>query len=447
MSNISLPLGAALLVAAPLSAGDWPQWRGPNGTGVSSERNLPMQWSADEHIAWKAPLGGLGVSSPVVSGNHVFVTSQAGEGRQRPGNHPTLAGAADRQAERPLGAGRASPAGKMVFFLVEAFDRRDGRRLWQYRAEAKGELPPVHQKHNLASSTPVTDGTLVYAWFGDGQIVALDMNGRLVWQRHLGQDYAPFEIDWGHGSSPILYGDSLILLCDHAPASYLLALDRRTGRERWKADRGKGRSSYSTPLVVAGPRGDELIVNSSDRLDAYDPRNGEPLWHADGPNRFPVPTPVAHEGMLYTSRGYRSGPYMAIRPGGRGDVTESHIRWRVATGAPYVSSILFYDHLIYMASDVGVIFCVDARTGERIWQERMEGIFSASPVAGDGKVYFVSETGATIVLRAGRTPEVLAINDIGVRLVASPAIAGGQILLRSDDHLVAVGTAAPDTDP
>ena len=302
-----------------------------------------------------------------------------------------------------------------------------------------GTLPGVHDKHNLASPSPVTDGRMIYAWFGTGQVVALDMNGTLVWQRHLGKEISPFDVIWGHSSSPTLFEDTLLLLADHAPASYLLAVDARTGRERWKADRGKGKLSYSTPVVVTTPAGPEVIVNSSDRVDAYDPRTGALLWYTGTTNRFPIPVPVFHDGVIYMSRGYRSGPYMAIRPGGRGDITKTHIVWETQTGAPYISSLVHDAGLIYMATDVGGVTVVDAKTGARVWQQRIDGIFSASPVAGDGKVYFASETGETIVLRAGRTPEVIARNDVGARLMASPAISNGQIFLRSDDQLFAVG--------
>jgi len=439
MSGWRLALGATLIAGVTVSASDWPSWRGPLGTGSTPETRLPERWSATENIAWKAPLGGLGVSSPIVAGNRIFVTSQIGSGVRSPGNHPRLVQGADAAAagERALEA-RAS-ADNRTFFLVEAFNRADGKRLWEYRLEAVGLLPGVHDKHNLASPSPVTDGQMVYAWFGTGQLVALDMNGRLAWQRHLGTEISPFDVVWGHSSSPTLFEDTLILLCDHAPASYLLAVDKRTGKQTWRADRGKGKMSYSTPLVVQAASGPELIVNSSERIDAYDPRTGALLWYTGTTNRFPIPVPVFHDGMIYTSRGYRSGPYMAIRPGGKGDVTASHIAWESQTGAPYISSLVHDGGLIYMATDVGGVTVVEARTGARVWQQRIDGIFTASPVAGDGKIYFVSETGETIVMRSGRTPEVIARNDIGQRLMASPAISQGQIFLRGDDQLFAVG--------
>jgi outer membrane protein assembly factor BamB len=305
--------------------------------------------------------------------------------------------------------------------------------------DAVGPLAPVHDKHNLASPSPVSDGELLYAWFGTGQLVALDVNGKLIWQRHLGQEISPFDINWGHSSSPTLYQDMLILLCDHAPASYLLAVDKRTGKDRWKADRGKGRQSYSTPFVVTATSGPELIINSSERVDAYDPRTGAPLWFVGRSNQFPIPSPAFHNGVLYLTRGYRSGPYMAVRPGGRGDVSASHVVWEVPTGAPYISSLVYDNGLLYMANDVGGITVIDAENGKRVWQERVGGLFSASPVAADGKIYFVSETGEVIVLKSSREPAVIARNDVGERLMSSLAISNGQLFFRSDDRLFAIG--------
>ena len=435
-----------MLICIPIAAfsDNWPQWRGASGNGVSSESNLPTRWSKDD-LAWKTALRGLGVSSPIVWGDRVFVTSQLGQGELRPGSHPTLAQGPGAASEKPLGKGAAAAAEKQVYFLVEAFRRSDGRQIWEYRLPAEGRLSPVHQKHNLASPSPVTDGEMVYAWFGTGQLVALNMEGKLAWQRHLGKEYSPFEIEWGHGSSPALYQDLLILQCDHVPASYLIALEKKTGKEKWRVDRGKGVRSYSTPTVVRGPRGDELIVNASDRIDAYDPVTGKHLWYTGEPNRFPIPVPSSENGILYASRGYRSGPFMAIRLGGTGDISRTHVQWLVPTGAPYVSSLVLYQGLIYMANDAGVASCFDAKTGGKVWQARIEGVFSASPVAGDGKVYLMSETGETIVLKAGRELQVLARNDLDERMVASPAISDGQLFIRTDNYLFCIGKKSSAT--
>ena len=438
LSRTSIVGAFCLAGLAVLQGEDWPQWRGPGATGVSAEREFPVRWSATENVAWKARLTGVGISTPIVSGDQVFVTSQVGAGVSRQGPRLVQGGDAAAKGERPITSAAGADPGKPEFIL-EAFSRADGRSRWSRRIAADGALTPTHEKHNLATPSPATDGTLVFAWFGTGQLAAIARDGTIAWQRHLGTEYAPFDIQWGHSSSPVVHGDTLLLLCDHPTASYLLALDKRTGKERWKADRGAGRASYSTPLVIDTTTGPEVIVNSTERIDAYDARTGTLLWFAGPANRFPVPSPVFHDGILYASRGYRSGPYMAIKPGGRGDVNGSHIVWNVATGAPYVSSLLYYDGLVYMANDVGVLTAVDAATGERVWQERVDGVFSASPVGGGGHVYFVAESGDTVVVRAGRAPQIVARNALGERALASPALSGGRLFLRTDEHLVAIG--------
>jgi outer membrane protein assembly factor BamB len=397
----------------------------------------------DSNIVWKVALAGLGGSSPIVMGNRVFVTSQIGTADVRGGSHPQLARDDPSLVvqENPMGGRHSEPQEDIskVFLMVEAFNLSNGKKIWEYRVPATGPFPGLHEKHNLATPTPVTDGEHLYAWFGNGLIVCLDMKGTLVWSRHLGQEYSPFNIQWGHGSSPVLYNDLIILLCDHSPASYLLALEKTTGKERWKQDRGKDRVSFSTPVVVPGPAGNELIINSSERIDTYNPVNGELLWYVGSQRQSPIPSPVFHDSVIYMSRGYRNSDFLAIRPGGRGEVTESHTLWRTPTGASYVPSILYYDGLLYMTSDAGILTCAEADTGEQVWRQRLRGVFFASPAAADGKVYFVSETGETIVVRAGREPHILARNNLGERLIASPAISRGHLFLRSDENLFCIG--------
>jgi outer membrane protein assembly factor BamB len=431
-----------VFAVAQVRADNWPQWRGPLATGVSAETGLPERWSDTENIAWKAPIRGLGISSPVVWGDRVFVTSQIGRGARRAGNHPSLVqgGNPADAGERALGAGLTGPpAGAKISFLVTALSRIDGKKLWEHELAAEGDLAEVHDKHNLASASPVTDGQRVYAWFGSGQIVALDMSGKPVWSRHLGREYAPFAINWGHSSSPALFDGSLILLCYHNPTAHLLSLDAVSGKTRWRIERGRDINSYSTPLIVRADGAAEAIVNSSEGMSGHDPATGRLLWHIQETNRFPIPMPVAHEGIIYTTRGYRSSPYLAIRPGGRGDVSRSHVLWRVDTGGPYVSSLVHYNGLLYMAGDVGVLSAIDAKSGQRVWQERTGGVFTASPVAADGKVYLLSEDGQAFVLAAGNPPKVLARNRLTARQLASPAISGGRIFIRTDDAVIAVG--------
>ena len=423
----------------PLAAADWPQWRGPGSRGVAADAVLPVAWSATEHVAWRSPLAGLGTSSPIVVGDRVIVSSQAGA-------TPTARGAPqlardDRALaarETPLG-GREGAGSGPVTLVVEAFDRAAGTRLWEYRTPAIGPFAELHEKHNLATPTPVSDGERVYAWFGNGQLVALDLGGRLVWSRHLGQEIGPFDALWGHGSSPAIYRDTVILLCDHRSNAALVALDAKTGKDRWTAARGGGRVSHSTPVVASGPAGDELIVNSSARVDAYDPATGALLWFTGAERQTPIPSAVFADGRIFLSRGYRNSDVLAIRPGGRGDVTATHVDWTAPNGASYVPSVVHYDGLIYMTNEIGIVTCIDARSGQRVWQQRLGDVFFASPVAGAGKIYYVGESGVTHVLKAGRTAEVLASNDLGERFLASPAIAQGRIYLRSDRTLFAIG--------
>jgi len=425
-------------LVAHVHAQNWPQWRGPAASGVSSESRLPEHWSDTENVAWKSKLRGLGISSPIVWGDLVFVTSQAGSGEVRPGPRLVQSGDPLDAGERPLGSGPTTGDNR-VTFVVSAIDRRSGRTVWEFEHPAEGPLPSVHEKHNLASPSPVTDGERVYAWFGTGQIAAVDFAGKLVWKKHLGATYGPFEINWGHGSSPVVYKDRLILLCYHEKGSYLLSLDSSTGNVQWKVDAPPGVTSYSTPLVVEVGARTEIIVNSSAGVGGHDLVTGARRWYIDEPNRFPIPTPTLHDGIIYMSRGYRSSPFMALRPGGEGNVASSHVPWRVATGAPYISSLVYYDGLIYMTGDVGVLTVTDAKTGERVYQERVGGVYTASPVAGDGKVYLASEDGETIVLSAGRTPRVLSRNKLNARQLASPAIAAGRLFIRSDDAVFAIG--------
>ena len=226
----------------------------------------------------------------------------------------------------------------------------------------------------------------MYAWFGTGQLTAVDLAGKPVWTKNLGAEYGAFEINWGHSSSPAVHRDMLVLMCYHEKSSYLLALDSATGKLRWKADVGAGTTSYSTPLVIETGGRTEIIVNSSAGVSGHDAATGARRWHIEESNRFPIPMPLLHEGVIYTSRGYRSSPFMAIRPGGSGDVSSTHVIWRVPSGAPYISSLVHYDGLIYMVGDVGVLTVTDAKSGERVFQERIGGVYSASPSAADGKV-------------------------------------------------------------
>ena len=431
-SPLLAPAFLVLLCGDALSQ-NWPQWRGPDANGVSPETGIPAKWGPNENIAWKVRIPGRGNSTPILWQDRVFVTSQLGNG---------VVEASSARYEGPV-----PPNDSPVTFVIHCYSSKDGRLLWEHKLAAEAPLPAVHAFNNLASPSPVTDGERLYAWFGTGQIVALTLEGKLVWQRNPGREFSPFKLQWGAGSSPVLYKDSLILQCDHEPAAYLLALDRKTGKTLWKTDRGTGLRGYSTPLLVAVGERHELVVNSSPRIDAYDPETGKLLWFTDGDCKTPVPAAVSANGIIYTSRGYNSGPYLAIRPGGKGDVSGSHVLWRMPTGAPYVSSLLYYRDLIYMATEVGVVRCVDPETGETVWTERVGGNFSASPVGADGRIYLLNEEGETVVLQAGKKCIVLSRNPLNEVCRASPAIAAGRIFIRSEQHLFAIGGTAAGRRP
>ena len=410
------PAGKATRIPFVVAEG-WPQWRGSRGDSHSNAKGLPVSWDNRTGVFWQSKLTGTGEGTPIIWGDRVFLTSQIGRGPKvrRPGAE------SDESDEK-------------VMFSVQCLGVRDGKPLCEQRIPAEGELMPTHTLHNLSTPSCVTDGELVIALFATGQLHAFDLEGKKLWQRHLGQEYSPFKLLWGHASSPVLHGDSLFVLCDHNPAAYLLALDKRTGKERWKVDRGDGLRSYSTPIIIEVDGRQQLVVNSNPGIDAYDPSNGKLLWNWKEFCKVPVPVPTCIDGVLFASRGYSGGPFMAIRPG------EAKPLWRIASRAPYVSSILHHDGLLYLASERGQILCCDAASGEIVWSEKFVAkCFWASPVYADGKIYLLAEDGDTIVLKAGREREVLAINPIGEFSSGSLAIACGRVFIRTKKNLFCIG--------
>lgn len=425
---------AGLLALWPAAAGaqSWPQWRGPTGDGISQSSSAPVRWTPDEGVRWKTVLAGHGTSSPIVVAGRVFVTGQRGanpidqRGAQFPGTGPATVPSRDTRDN------------DNVLLVVQALDLENGEGLWTFQFAAEAPLPAVHRNHSWATPSVVTNGRAVFAWFGTGQLVALDLDGQPLWERHIGRDYEPFDLLWGHGSSPALYRDLIVLQCDHPPDGYLLALDVATGEERWRVDRTAAGRSYSTPVVITHDRRDELIVNSSRQIDAYNPRTGHALWRAGEPVELAAGMPVHGRGILYSTRGYSSSPYLAVAVGGTGDVSDTHIRWRNATGAPYVSSLLLHDDLLYMASENGILTVTEATSGEVASRRRLGGVFTASPIFAAGHIYFLNEDGDTVVLRPGPEPEVVARNTLGERSLASPAAVAGKILIRTDEHLYCI---------
>jgi len=394
------------LFASNTPAENWPGWRGPARTGVTDDSGAPAIWSATENVLWKVPVPGTGTANPVVWDDRVFLT--ASDGRDQGELH------------------------------VICFDRDTGRERWHRRLW--GTAPTLfYPKSGMAGPSPVTDGKCLWAAFGTGDVFCFDMEGGLVWQRALSDEYGVFENRFGAASSPLLFEDALIHQCDHYGASYVIALDQKTGANRWKADRPEVWLSWSSPQLV--PIGDrfELVLCGSEKLDGYDPRTGKRLWTVRGLARECVPTPVVSDGFLISVTG-PNGTHLAVKPGGTGDVTESHVAWRSDRGTSFVPSGIAVGGRYYVADDKGVATCFDSARGTILWRKRFGGRFTASPVSAGGRLYFTDESGSTLVLDATQ-PEYqeLSRNDIGEEVYASPAISQGRFFLRTAKGLVCIG--------
>jgi outer membrane protein assembly factor BamB len=394
---------AVLLVltfGARMFAEDWPAFRGPTGQGHSSEHNLPLEWSESRHVIWKAAVPGRGWSSPVVAGGRVWLTTAV----------------TDRGASLRL----------------LAFDAATGRELVNVEVF---HLPSAHllnEKNSLASPTPIVDGDRIYVHFGAQGTAALTMAGEVVWKARF-----PYESQHGNGGSPMLYGDLLVLSCDGADTAFVVALDKRTGKIRWKTDRRRPwDQAYSTPLVINVGGRDQIFSVGAYRAAAYDPDNGRELWRVSYDDGFSnVPRPVFGHGLVYIATGFQQPFLLAVRADGTGDVTRTHIAWTLNRGAPLTPSPLLVGDDLYVVNDNGIASALDAKTGAIHWQQRLGGTFSASPVLADGRIYFTSEDGETTVVAPGREFRKLAMNRIDEPTLASLAISGGSIFMRGESHL------------
>jgi outer membrane protein assembly factor BamB len=385
----------------------WPRWRGPSGQGHVAEASYTDRWSATSGVQWKVDVPGRGNSSPIVWGDRLFLTTARDNGRQ---------------------------------LSMIAFSRADGRVLWETAIPQSG-IEAVHDKNGYASATPATDGQRVYASFGRHGLVAVDMNGRIAWHRKFGV------IDNYHGpaGSPVLYKDRIFLYQDQTPnatqSAFVAAFDKATGRTIWQTPRSET-VGWGTPVVIDAGERDELIVSGQRRVAAYDPDTGRELWTVRGMTFEVIPTPVVGHGLVFASSG-RAGPTFAIRPGGTGDVTQTHVAWSTPKGSPFVPSGIVVDDLLYLVNDMQSILTVyEAKTGVLVYQARLgvaqrEG-FSASPVAVNGKVFFTNDDGQTFVVQAGREFKLLHVNELRARTLASPALVDGTWYWRSDGQLVAI---------
>ena len=398
---------AAQGVSAPQV--EWPEFRGPGAQGHSAERGLPVEWSETKNVAWKTPVAGLGWSSPVVANGRVWLTT-----------------AVEQRGVSLRAIAFDMTTGKEVV-NVEVFkiplDRRD-----------------INPKNSWASPSPVIDGDRVYVHFGADGTAALSTEGEIIWKNRF-----EYQSQHGAGGSPIVYGDLLIFSCDGSDTAFVIALDKRTGKTKWKTNRGlPADQAYTTPLVIRSGEQDQLISVGAFRVRAYDPLTGKEIWRVRYDEGFSnVPRPVFGHGLVFVTTGFQQPELLAIRPDGKGDVTKTHIAWSLKRGAPLTPSPIIVGDELYIVTDGGIASCIDAKTGAVIWQSRLGGTYSASPIFADGRLYFPSEQGVTTVIAPGREARRLATNALDGGLMASMAVAGGSFFLRTDSALYRVSERTP----
>ncbi len=398
---------------------NWPRFRGENGQGVSTATGLPTQWSAEENIAWKTEIPGSGWSSPIVWGDRIFVTSTTDEGKE---------------------------------CHVIAVDRKSGKILWDKTVFTQ-EPRFKHPKNSYATPTAVTDGKRVYAAFGSGGFVALDFDGNIVWTNTELHYYSQH----GLGASPILYDDLLVMPISPSnpeepkrlgwqipwDKSYLLALDKNTGKVRWKGERGMTRIAHITPLIVNVDGKDRIVSPVGDAIQAFDPKDGKLLWTIAAQGEGVVPSPALGDGLLFTAWSPENKTIRTVRYNGSGDCTEKDIVWEQKKNSPGIASLLYVKPCVYTATDNGSFSAYDAKTGDFLWQKRLGGSLNPSPLYADGKFYILSEQGKTTVLKPAADPKeepaIVAENELDEHALASIAVVGKQLLIRTDKYLWMIG--------
>jgi outer membrane protein assembly factor BamB len=391
------------------AADDWPQFRGPDGQGHAEAAGLPTKFSETEHVAWKTAVPGQGWSSPVIQGNEIWITTALDEGHD---------------------------------LRAICVDRQTGEIVHDVNVFQVARPPKVHATNGWASPTPIIEKGRVYVHFGTCGTACLETKtAKVLWRN----DDLKLDHEVGPGSSPALFGNLLVLNCDGFDVRYVAALDMQAGKLAWKTDRsgvidkeGTYKKAFSTPLVINVDGGWQAISPGAERVVSYDPLTGRELWFVRYDGFSNVPRPVYAHGLVYVCTGYSPPKLLAIRPDGQGDVTANHVAWEYTRQVPAKPSPLVVGDELYMVTESGVATCLDARTGEEVWSERLDGKISASPIFADGKMYFASEEGQVTVIRPGTQFEPLAVNQLDGRFMASPAVAGKALFLRTDTHLYRV---------
>jgi len=425
IGRLAFASAALLSISAP--AADWPQWRGPDGTGVSPEKQLPIIWHEGRSIIWKCPLPEWGTSTPAIWGNAIFVTSHTGDNK----------------------------------LLLLRIDKKTGKIVWTQEVgsgEAVREAPKrstqkFHRLHNLASPSPVTDGRFVVAHFGNGDLATYDYDGRQLWKKNFQEEYGAYSIWWGHANSPVLYGDTVITVCmqdsladqrDKPVESYLVAHDLRSGHVRWKIPRmtkadAEECDAYTTPLLAKIAGIEQLVVMGGNQLDAYDPTTGKQIWFLPNLVGGRTVTGLSIEGgVIYTTRGMK-GPLLAVKPTGTGEQNHRTILWSHNEGTPDSCSPVVWSDLLFMVSDNGFARCFETKSGNLKWKERLKGEYKASPIASEGRVYFLNTEGLCTVVSAAPRFDKLVENQLADETIASPATSEGRIYIRGKKSLYCIG--------
>ena len=408
----------------------WPQWRGPLGTGVAPDAKPPLVWSEEKNIRWKTAIPGMGHSTPIVWKDRIYLTTAVPYGERVKGKPDTAPGAHDN-----------SLVTQHHEFVALAIDRASGKIVWQKTLHKEFPHEGGHVSGSLASASPATDGERIYAFFGSRGLYCLGIDGKLLWKKNLGRMQSKHA--HGEGSSPVLFGETLVVNWDHEGKSFVVAFDKRTGKERWKVDRDEV-TSWASPIVVEQDGRAQVIISGTTRVRAYDLKTGKVIWECGGMSANVVASPVAADGMVYVASSYEKQALLAIRlAGAKGDITGTdHVVWKRRRLTPYVPSPLLYGETLYFLRHYhGILSRVEAKTGkEPTGPFRLDGVrdIYASPVGAAGRVYVTDRSGVTLVFSHGEIPRPLALNRLDDRFSASAAIVGSEIFLRGEKHLYCI---------